>query len=246
VRSPVNSYVTWLHDIHGLNAAFGILLFVGAAFAWVVYFGTKRGSSGESFGLQLAVLGGGFASVALASLGFSTLARAGLRVDWEDLGQARLGHATGHALLIGWIEEAAKLVPVLFVLAIRKKLDRSSGMLLAACAGIGFATGESVSLFLSGELETRDVLARAAAAPLTHALFSIPWGISLVHGNRKQLGLNLLGGWLLAGTAHGLYDLLAARPNSPPVFAALVVLALWTWLIRSAPRWSSGAVQASA
>ena len=43
-------------------------------------------------------------------------------------------------------------------------------------------------------------------------------------------------GLALSVTAHGAYDLLLARPDMPPVVSAFVVLILWVWFLRAAPR----------
>jgi RsiW-degrading membrane proteinase PrsW (M82 family) len=220
-------------DLGGtLPLLFALSLFGAAAVAWFAYFWGKDQYVRESLALRWVVLGGGVASVAMAWAGYGGLESLGLSVDWSDLGNGRLSHAGPRALAVGFVEELAKAFPVLcvFLMRGRRSGGRLEGLSFAACAGIGFATAESSMLFLRGELSGLEILGRAAAAPLTHALFSMPWGLALDLRWRPRPLVWVLG-LCVAATAHGAYDLLLARPPGPGPWSAGIVLVLWVTTI---------------
>jgi RsiW-degrading membrane proteinase PrsW (M82 family) len=207
------------------------------AFAWLGYFRWKDARQPEPLLLMLAVAGGG-AGAALAALGlFAALEGGPLAVSWEALGGAGLGPAALAALRIGLVEEGLKLLAVAPLALRHRRFDEPlDGPVYAACAGLGFAAAESWALLLAGELAPLDSLARAAAAPLTHALLAAPAGWGLAAAVLRGSTLALPAGLAVSVAAHALYDLLLARPGVPPGAAAAVVLALWVWLLVMAPR----------
>ncbi len=214
-----------------------IALFGGAALAWLVYFQSKQDRWREGIALKLAALAGGASSVVLAFGGFGGFDRLGLPIEWDALVEAPWRRAVGSALAIGGVEETAKLLSALpAALWARRFGRRLDGILYAACVGIGFATAESVSLWMQGELPLADGMARAAAAPLTHALFATPWGLGLWAAIRHRRWWALPVGWLISVLGHAGYDLMVARPSLPNVLSALLVLAIWIWFLRTAPQ----------
>ncbi|MGQ0507596.1 MAG: PrsW family glutamic-type intramembrane protease [Myxococcaceae bacterium] len=191
-----------------------------------------------SWRFQLAGVVGGVASMGLAFLGFKLLGRTGLSVTWVAITSGPLTRAAELSAIIGLVEEGAKLLPAVAMALVARRFNRRiDGLVYATCAGIGFASAEGITLWVSGELGAVDQLPRAAASGITHALFAAPWGYALVAGVRQGRSTELVGGFSVSAAAHGLYDLLLARGASGPVqvLAALVVLALWVWFIRSAP-----------
>ncbi len=141
-------------------------------------------------------------------------------------------------LAVGPIEEGAKfLVARAIVFRWRVFDEWIDGMVYAAAIGIGFATLEN--LLYWPHLGWTERLARAAASPLTHALFAVVWG--LPSGRALVVTRGRAARWLLqalpltaAMLLHGLYDgfLLAA---GAPIAASGVVLALWLaalWRVR--------------
>jgi protease PrsW len=218
----------------GLLAPTLVGLFV---FAWLGYFRWKDALHPEPVLLMLAVAAGGAGAAVLALATFAGLEALGLPTAWEQLASPAWGEALGAALRVGLVEEGAKLLPVLPVaLRLRCYDEPLDGIVYAACAGLGFAAAESAVLLWTGELGPIDSLARAAAAPLTHALMAAPAGLGLaaavLHARRWALPLGLGA----SVGVHALYDLLLARPELPPAGAALLVLALWGWLLWVAPR----------
>ena len=72
-----------------------------------------------------------------------------------------------------------------------------------------------------GPLES---LARAATAPLTHALLAAPAGLGLANAVLRGRRWTLPAGLAASMVAHALYGLLLGRPELPPACAALLML----------------------
>ena len=204
---------------------------------WLLYFRWKDRARPEPAWLMAAGAGGGAAGVLLALLGYAFAGVAGREVTWDHLRSASFPEAAAAALQVGMVEEVSKLLVVLPIALWAHAFDEVlDGIVYAACAALGFATVETGWLFLHGDWELANALGRAVAGPLTHALLSLPWGLglslALLRGRRGALVLGLA----LSVVAHAAYDLLLAREGVPPAVSAAVVLALWLWFLRAAPR----------
>jgi RsiW-degrading membrane proteinase PrsW (M82 family) len=215
---------------------FGILLFSLGAGGWFAYFRMKERDAQNPFSPRLIALLGGAISVLAAFAGYQGIDALGLSVEWTDLQQG-YPRAVGSALLIGLVEEGAKMLPVLALAWFGRNFKRPvDGLIFATCAGVGFASAESTAMLLAGQLSASDGLVRAIAAPLTHALFAAPWGLGLWHSLISRRRASLAAGLAVSVGAHGLYDLLLARSGSMHFGSAGVVLVLWIWLIvRTSP-----------
>jgi RsiW-degrading membrane proteinase PrsW (M82 family) len=203
--------------------------------AWLYYF-TSRAEKGvkKPIVLRLGAMAGGYVSALLGLLLFRQLEQMGIGVEWDRMAHGSLLPAFKTSVLIGAVEELSKLFPVLLAVRLSRSFDRPyEGLLFAACAGIGFSGAEGTLLWVHGELSWPELLARAAAAPLTHALFSIPWGLGLSAFLfwRRSFGLFL--GLVASVLLHGTYDLMLASPQIPQIAAALSVLVLWLGFLRS-------------
>lgn len=142
------------------------------------------------------------------------------------------------SLVIGFVEELSKAAPVVLLVLLRSgPLRPQHALLFAALAGVGFSAAESALLLDGAQLSWREGLARAVAAPVTHALFAAPWGLGLgALIVRRSYGPAVLGG-AVSVWAHALYDLVLARREVPDPVSAALVLLLWAWVIlRTAPR----------
>lgn len=209
----------------------GVVLFSIGAGAWFAYFRLKEAHLPSSFLHRLLALCGGLVSIVTAFVGFQSIDALGFTVDWATL-EKSIDRAVVGALTVGFVEEAAKMLPVLILALLSQKFRRASeGLVLSACAGVGFATAENLSMLAQGDLDIHQTVARAIAAPLTHALFAAPWGLGLGLSLLEKKQKVLMQGFFLSVVAHGLYNLLLARPEVPQSMASLVVLSLWIWLL---------------
>jgi RsiW-degrading membrane proteinase PrsW (M82 family) len=225
----------WLNPVQFLLG----VTFVGlAAVGWFAYFRSKEDGRRAVRWLRLAAIAGGCMSVLAALSAFQLVGRLGFDANWTVLVEGPLVKAGLAALLIGIIEEGAKLLSVACLAGFSRHIYRPRvGLVLAACTGVGFAMAESVSLLSTGHLTPVEALARAAASPITHALFAAPFGVGLAELVLTGRWRNLVLGFSVSALSHGLYDLLLARPDVPRWAAASVVLALWIWLMyRTASR----------
>ncbi len=209
----------------------GLFVVTLAAGTWFAYFRLKERAGDERFSLRLAALIGGCLSVAAAFAGYSGIDALGLDLQWASLEEGGLLSVAG-ALLIAAIEEGSKLLPVLVIALVGQRLRRpEDALLFAGFAGVGFATIESATLLFEGNLSPAEGLARAVAAPITHALFAAPWGLGLGRALLRREPSSLVLGFTASVLAHAAYNLLLARPEIPRIASASLVLALWVWLI---------------
>jgi RsiW-degrading membrane proteinase PrsW (M82 family) len=109
------------------------------------------------------------------------------------------------------VEEACKIVVVYWMVWRRPEFDeRMDGIVYACRAGLGFALVENVGYLLkeptvSGQLVVW--ILRALLAVPGHALWTGMIGYCAARRRFDGIGLGLLGGYLLAVSFHGLYDL---------------------------------------
>lgn len=212
-------------------SAGGAAAIVGGALLWLIYFDTKDAVHKEPRHLLLAAFGLGSVAGALGLVGF---------VVAEKLGLPR-GPGAGLAdvlvyclLVIGPVEEGAKFAVARASVFRWQAFDEEiDGLVYAAAIAIGFATFESF-LYLPHHDGTRQ-LARAATAPLTHALFASVWGLGaaralLVQRSRASRWLWQAGSLALAMGLHGLYDALLFGWGAT-VLAAATILAIWLFAI---------------
>jgi len=208
-----------------------------SAVGWLLYFRWKDRARPEPLWLTAVAAGGGAAGVLLALAGFEFAAAAGVETTWEQLESLPAPAAALAALRVGAVEEVAKLLVVLPIALRSRAFDELlDGAIYAACSALGFATAETAFLFARGDWALGDALARAVAGPLTHALMAVPWGLGLSLALLRRRPAALPIGLALSIAAHGAYDYLLARPGVPPLASAAVVLALWIWFLRAAPR----------
>jgi RsiW-degrading membrane proteinase PrsW (M82 family) len=109
------------------------------------------------------------------------------------------------------IEEACKIMVVYWVVWRRPEFDeRMDGIVYACRAGLGFALVENV-LYLLNEAtltgQLRVWILRALLAVPGHALWTGMIGYCAARRRFDGVGLGLVGGYLLAVSFHGLYDL---------------------------------------
>jgi len=137
-------------------------------------------------------------------------------------------------LVVGPMEEGSKaLLAYLFVFRWREFDEPIDGFVYAAAIALGFASAES--FYNVSELGWAEQLARTAALPITHVLFSAIWGFGAGYAHccvtdpwrRKfwQIGSLALGMF-----AHGLYDFLILAYQATYVTSGLA-LGIWIFVI---------------
>lgn len=122
--------------------------------------------------------------------------------------------ASFHAFFVAAaIEEACKIAVVYWVVWRRPEFDeRMDGIVYASRAGLGFALVENILYLLQqdtlgGQLQTW--ILRAVLAVPGHAMWTGMIGAMAARRRFDGKGLGLVGGYLLAVSFHGAYDLCA-------------------------------------
>ncbi len=172
--------------------------------------------------------------------------------------EASAGEITlGAALLIGVVEETAKVVPVLWFLRDRRVRSELDGLILGAAAGMGFAAletaGYGFAAFLLGFTNTLNepganvdlalamgtrqmnvqLLLRMALAIFGHGVWTAIVCAALWRerrGNRVRLTLGVLVAFALAVTLHAMWDwspLAALVPAGAGQVVSLVAILGW-------------------
>ncbi|MBI1175959.1 PrsW family intramembrane metalloprotease [bacterium] len=142
--------------------------------------------------------------------------------------------ATYCFLVIGPVEEGAKLLVALLIAFRWKEFDEPiDGLVYAAAIALGFATLENF-IHLPG-LPLGQQLGRAFALPFTHTLFAGVWGLAIAHARfrirgRWQRTWLQIGAVMAAMGLHGLYDWLIFAHRATGKVSALVFV-LWAMMI---------------
>jgi len=161
--------------------------------------------------LALRGLLGGGAAFGVAFSAYELLEAAGLGLRWERLLEGGWS-AAGAALVIGLIEEGAKLAGI--ALAVRETARRRAVMAVTLGVCAGFAALESVTA-LSG-VPAGPALTRALLAPVAHALLAVPLGFSVALAAQRgwRAGLLIVPAALaVAALLHGAGDLALTVPR---------------------------------
>ena len=155
-----------------------------------------------------------------------------LRLDAYSLAENNLPGLFSYAILvIGPIEELAKLIPFLLVVIHFKEFDEPiDGIIYASFIALGFGAVENLYhlRFLTG----LEVWGRAFAGPLLHIVFASIWGYYV--GRAFLCGRPLLpviaASLAVTAVIHGIYDfvVIGMSPRALPV-AALLIVSIWIW-----------------
>ena len=212
-----------------------LTILIAPALFWLFYHYYKDRHRPEPLPLLLVTYLAGIVAGFVCLRAFEWLNDLGIRAEpadgwWKFLLYCVLG--------VGLLEELAKLVPVWLICIRWRQFDEPvDGIVYASVVGLGFATFENYEYmkFLDGA----PMYARAAASPLTHAIFASIWGHAL--GRAKHDGTPL---WravfpalAVSALAHGIYDFVAvgAHVAFRPV-TAVIILGIWIWRMRTVRR----------
>lgn len=174
----------------------------------------------------------GLLSAGLSKLGYIGLEPLGLRYDAVALGEDNpwglLAYAT---LVIGPVEELAKLLPFLLIVIRLKAFDEPlDGIIYASFIGLGYAAAENV--YYLEYLTSIESIARGFAGPVVHIIFASIWGhwITRARLSGRSIVLPAICGFAIAALLHGMYDFLVLlQPFFALPVAAALIIAIWVW-----------------
>ncbi len=197
--------------------------------------------------LLLCLILGVLASIA-SSWFYAALEPFGLRYDAVALADNNALGLLAYALLvIGPLEELAKMLPFLLVVIHFREFDEPlDGIIYASFIALGYAAAENVHY--AQFLTPIEAIARGFASPVVHILFASIWGhwIMRAHLEERSIAKAALVGFLLAALAHGVYDFVVLlRPRFSLLIAALMIGAMWLWRLKLMHALHLDAVEAS-
>ncbi len=140
-------------------------------------------------------------------------------------------------LVVGVVEEGAKLAAATFAARRREFDEPVDGIVYGIVASLGFAAAENFQYFATGRLAVPLVVARAFMSIPAHMFFGAIWGYALgarLVDPRRRLSL-----WfLLAAAMHGLFDALLSIDGAATLAVALNVslASVFVALVRRALR----------
>lgn len=177
----------------------------------------------------------GLGSFYLGLLGYRALGIVGLRYDAYQLAESNLLALFAFAILvIGLVEELAKMIPFLLVIIHLKSFNEPiDGIIYASFIALGFAAVENFQYlqFATGA----EAWGRGIAGPVIHICFASIWGYYI--GRAFLCGRNLmpavLGSLAVTAILHGVYDFLViAWPTSALPQATVLIVAIWIWRLK--------------
>lgn len=199
---------------------------------WAIYHYWHDRHLPEPTGHLLLALALGAGSFFLGLALYSALDFVSLRHDAYSLAETSLAGLFAYSLLvIGPIEELAKLIPFLLVILRLKEFDEPlDGIIYSSFIGLGFGAVENI--YLLQYLEGLEAWGRAFAGPLLHIVFASIWGFHI--GRAYLCGRPLfpvaVSALALAAVVHGIYDfmVLGLAPRALPI-AAAIIISVWIW-----------------
>ena len=202
---------------------------------WAVYHYHKDRHLPEPLGNLLLAFGLGMLGVGVSMALYQALGLIGLRFDAGALADdSPLGLLAYAVLVIGPVEEAAKLLPFLVVVLSFREFDEPlDGIIYASFIGLGYAAVENWQYL--DYLTTTEAFARGFASPVVHILFASIWGhwIARAHLAGDPVAKAALKGLALAAGLHGLYDFIVIlNPRNSLPIAALLIVGMWLWRLK--------------
>jgi len=212
-----------------------ILPVVAPVLFWAAYHYHKDRDLPEPPGNLLLCFVLGLLAAGLSKAMYVGLEPLGLRFDAVALA-ADNGHGLfAYAMLvIGPIEEMAKMIPFLLIVIRFKAFDDPmDGIIYASFIALGYAAVENYHYL--DFLTITEAFARGFASPVIHIVFASVWAHWIARAlldGESVLRPAFLGFFLAAGL-HGFYDFLVLRHAvlALPIAAALIAT-IWIWRLR--------------
>lgn len=212
-----------------------ILPIVVPVLFWAVYHYHKDRALPEPIAYLIAAFSLGVLAAGVSKAMYLGLEPFGLRFDAGALAEtSTLGLLAYSLLVIGPIEEVAKLLPFLLVILRFDEFDEPlDGIIYASFIGLGYAAVENWQYL--AYLTPIEAAARGFASPVVHMLFASIWGhwIAQAHLGGGSVARSALAGLGIAATLHGLYDFIVIlRPGTALPVAAILILGIWMWRLK--------------
>ena len=202
---------------------------------WAAYHYHKDRHLPEPLGLLILTFGLGMLAVGVSAAMYAGLGLIDLRFDAGHLADNSALALLGYSMLvIGPVEEIAKLLPFLIVVLRFKEFDEPlDGIIYASFIGLGYAAVENWQYL--DYLTRTEALARGFASPVIHILFASIWGhwIAQAHLQGRSIAKAAAVGLAVAAGLHGLYDFVVIlNPRNSLPIAALVIVTIWLWRLK--------------
>ena len=199
---------------------------------WATYHYHKDRHLPEPLAHLVLAFGLGMLAAAISQGLYVALGWFGLRYDAGALADSNPAALLVYALLvIGPIEELAKLLPFVVVVIRFREFDEAlDGFIYASFIALGYAAIENWQYL--DYLAPLEAVARGFASPVVHIAFASIWAyrITLAHLDGRRLFGPVIAGLVVAAGLHGLYDFLVIlEPVSALPLAAALILTLWIW-----------------
>lgn len=199
---------------------------------WACYHYHKDRRLPEPLSHLLVAFGLGAGSFYLGMLMYQGLGLLGLRYDAFLLAETNLPGLFAYAVLvIGVIEELAKIIPFLLIVIRFKEFDEPiDGIIYGSFIALGFSAVENIQYLQY--LTSLESIARGFAGPVVHIVFASIWGYYIGRAwlCRRALRWTVIAALAFTAFLHGVYDFVVIALPAPllPV-AAFLILALWIW-----------------
>ncbi|MEX0323291.1 MAG: PrsW family intramembrane metalloprotease [Puniceicoccaceae bacterium] len=215
-------------------------------FFWGAYHYYKDRKKPEPILMLVLAIVLGYLSAHLGIFMYLALQAAGIDHNPFIMAQYNLSGLFWYCILvIGPIEELAKFLPFVFILARSRHFDEElDGIIYAAFIALGFALNEN--RFYLSMLEGGQAVARSLISPIIHALFASVWGYAYGFSGRFKIPhwLTITLGLLLAMFLHGIYDFYAFSISIyGALYPPLIVLLIWIWRMYTIRRHTDSLVQ---
>ena len=177
----------------------------------------------------------GVGSSYLAMLMYQSLDLVNLRYDAYLLAETNLPGLFAYAVLvIGVIEELAKIIPfLLFVIHFKEFDEPIDGIIYGSFIALGFASVENIQY--TQFVSNMEAFARGFAGPVVHIVFASIWGyyIGRAYLCRRNVGPTIFAAFAITAILHGIYDFIVIAMPAPvlPV-AAFLIAGIWLWRLR--------------
>jgi len=213
------------------HALFLLPILLPIAF-WAVYHYQKDRCLPEPVSHLALALALGAAASYLAGWMYQALDLASLRFDATLLAERNLaGTFTYAVLVIGLVEELAKMIPfLLVVIRFREFNEPIDGIIYASFIALGFAAVENVEYarWSTGS----ETLARGFAGPVVHIVFASVWGYYVGRAwlCRHRMVPTVVAALAFTALLHGIYDFIViALPPPAWTVSALLIAGIWVW-----------------